>query len=380
MRLSDDALLARLVAFDSTSHRSNLALADFIADYVDRPGVRIARNPSADGTKVNLVVTTGPDDRSRRGLMLSGHMDVVPAGEAGWRTDPFTLCTVGDRFVARGACDMKGFVALALNRFAELDPAHLAGQLTLVFTYDEELGTLGARRLAETWSDAGLLPRAAIIGEPTSLAPVRMHKGHLKIRVTTSGVPAHSGYPHLGRNAIEPAGPILGALAGLNRELGAERPAHGEHFGDVPYPSLNVGVIAGGTAINVVPERCVIELGVRLLPGMSSEAMVERVRHSVHRVAPEAQVEEIGDSPPMMLRAGAEVYQRVARQSGRHGPCAVSFTTDASWLQRMGVECVICGPGSIEVAHKPNEFLPVAEFVQAGGMLRELVAAFTSDR
>lgn len=377
MSLTDEALLARLVAFDSTSCRSNLALADFIADYADRPGVRIARNPSADGSKVNLVISTGPEDRSRRGLMLCGHMDVVPAGEPGWRTDPFTLFRDGDSYVARGACDMKGFVALALNRFAALDPATLARPLTLVLTYDEELGTVGARRLADTWSEPELLPRAALIGEPTSLAAVRMHKGHLKIRVTTAGVPAHSAYPHLGRNAIEPAGAILVALAGLNQELAAERPAHGAHF-EVPFPNLNVGVIAGGSAINVVPERCVIELGVRLLPGMSSEEMLRQVRQRVTEAVPDATTEEIGDSPPMVLDEQAEIYRHLAARCGQRDTRGVSFATDASWLQRMGVECVICGPGSIEVAHKPNEFIPIAEFVRAGELVGDLVRAFTA--
>ena len=380
MPMTDEALLARLVAFDSTSHRSNLDLADFIAGYLDRPGVRIARNPSTDGSKVNLVIAAGPEDRSRRGLMLSGHMDVVPAGDSGWNSDPFTLTRVGDAFIARGACDMKGFVALAVNRFAATDPAGLARPLTLLFTYDEELGTLGARRLAETWSDAELLPRAAVIGEPTSLAAVRMHKGHLKIRVTIAGVPAHSAYPHLGRNAIEPAGPILTALAALEAELATERPLHGEHFSEVPFPTLNLGVIAGGTAINVVPERCTIELGVRLLPGMSSDAMVERVRRTVDRAVQAAVVEEIGDSPPMVLDESAEIYRHLAGCLGQRDTRAVSFTTDASWLQRMGVECVICGPGSIEAAHKPNEFLPAGEFGRAGDLLRALVSSYTSTR
>jgi acetylornithine deacetylase len=373
MQLTDEALLARLVAFDSTSHRSNLDLADFIAGYADRPGVRIARNLSADGLKTNLVVAAGPEDRSRAGLMLSGHMDVVPALESDWRTDPFVLTRVGDRYVGRGACDMKGFLALALNRFAALDPASLRQAVTLVLTYDEELGTLGARRLAETWPDRELLPRAAVIGEPTSLAVVRMHKGHLKIRVALTGVPAHSGYPHLGRNAIEPAGPVLEALARLNRELAAERPAHGEHFGAVPFPSLNVGVIAGGVAINVVPERCVIEMGVRLLPGMGSEEMVERVRGAVRRAAPDAIVDEVGDSPPMLLDERAEIHQELCRRVGQEGTRAVSFASDASWLQRLGVECVVCGPGAIEVAHKPNEWLPLAEFIRAGALLDALV-------
>jgi acetylornithine deacetylase len=373
MVMTDEALFARLVAFDSTSHRSNFDLADFISDYADGPGVRIVRNPSADGRKVNLVVTAGPEDRSRRGLLLSGHMDVVPAGEGGWRTDPFALTRVGDDYVARGASDMKGFVALALNRFVSLEPARLRNPLTLVFTYDEELGTLGARRLAETWPDPELLPRAAVIGEPTSLGVVRMHKGHLKIRVTTAGVPAHSAYPHLGRNAIEPTGPILAALAALNAELAGERPAYGEYFGAVPFPNLNVGIIAGGTAINVVPERCVIEMGVRLLPGMSSAEMVERVGRAVTLAAPDALVEEIGDSPPMLLDERAPIHQALCRHLGQHDSRAVSFTTDASWLQCMGIESVICGPGSIEVAHKPNESLPVAEFARGGELLTRVV-------
>ena len=373
MTMTDEALFARLVAFDSTSHRSNLDLADFIAEYANRTGVRIRRNPSADGRKVNLVITAGPEDRARRGLMLSGHMDVVPAGESGWRTDPFALTRVGDAYVARGACDMKGFLALALNRFAALDPARRRSPLTLVFTYDEELGTLGARRLAETWTDPELLPRSAVIGEPTSLGVVRMHKGHLKVRVTTTGVPAHSAYPHLGRSAIEPAGPILGALAALSAELAAERPRYGEYFGAVPFPSLNVGLIAGGTAINVVPERCVIDMGIRLLPGMGSAEMVERVRRAVTCAASDAVVEGIGDSPPMLVDERASIHEELCRHLGQHDSRAVSFTTDASWLQCMGVECVIWGPGSIEVAHKPNEWLPVAEFVRAGELLDRLV-------
>ncbi len=377
MTLSDEALLARLVAFDSTSHRSNLDLADFIAGYADRPGVRIARNPSADGDKVNLVIIAGPDDADRRGLMLSGHMDVVPAGDTGWRSDPFALTRANDTWVARGACDMKGFLALALNRFAARDPRRLRRPLALVFTYDEELGTLGARRLAETWSAPELLPRAAVIGEPTGLGVVRMHKGHLRVRVRTTGIPAHSAYPHLGKSAIDPAGPILLALAEMRKELAAERPAHGEYFGAIPYPTLNVGTIAGGTAINVVPERCVIELGLRLLPGMSSAAAIERVRSWVGRAAPGAAVEEIGDSPPMMLNEHAPIYRALAGHLHQHGTRAVSFTTDASWLQRMGVDCVICGPGSIEVAHKPNEFLPIAEFVRAGDLLDVLVEEHT---
>jgi acetylornithine deacetylase len=371
MQLTDEALLARLVAFDSTSHRSNLDFADFISDYADGPGVRVARNPSADGRKVNLVITAGPETADRGGLMLCGHMDVVPAGD-GWHSDPFVLTRDGDRYVARGACDMKGFLALALNRFVTHASAARRHPLAVVLTYDEELGTLGARRLAETWAAPERLPRAAVIGEPTSLGVVRMHKGHLKVRVSLSGVPAHSGYPHLGRSAIEPAGPVLVALAALGAKMTAERPADGVYFGQVPFPTLNVGTIAGGTAINVIPERCVIELGIRLLPGMSSSEAVEQVRAAVGQ-AGEVVVEEIGDSPPMVLREDAPIYRSLAGHMQQRETRAVSFTTDASWLQQLGVDCVIWGPGSIEVAHKPDESLPVAEFRRAGELLDTLV-------
>src|SRR5436309_8751007 len=178
--LSDAALLARLVAFDTTSCHSNLPLADFLGDYLDRPGVRIERNASADGTKANLIAWIGPAPRGdRAGLVLSGHMDVVPAGEAGWQSDPFTLADLGDRWVARGACDMKGFLAAAANAAlaALAEPGGLAAPLALVFTYDEEVGTLGAKRLLDSYPDAARLPRSAIIGEPTSLRVARAHKG-----------------------------------------------------------------------------------------------------------------------------------------------------------------------------------------------------------
>ena len=176
--LSDEALLARLVAFDTTSHKSNREIADFISDYLDRPGVRITRHPTADGAKLNLIVAAGPEDGDR-GLVLSGHMDVVPAESEGWESDPFSLTQRDGSYVARGAADMKGFLALAINRLAAADIPRLRHQLVLLFTHDEETGTLGARRLLDDPAVVPPLPRATIIGEPTSLRILRMHKGHL---------------------------------------------------------------------------------------------------------------------------------------------------------------------------------------------------------
>ena len=380
--LSDADLLARLIAFDTTSRNSNLPLADFLADYLDRPGVRVERNPSADGAKANLIVWVGPEPSGdRRGLVLSGHMDTVPADEAGWRSDPFTLTDEGDRWVARGSCDMKGFLAVAANLAAEVDPASLRAPLALVFTYDEEVGTLGARRLTETFPEAGALPRSAIIGEPTSLRVARVHKGHLKVRITLHGRSAHSGYPHLGLNAIEPAGRVIEALTRLRHELQAETVPNRDLFPEVPFVPLNVGTIQGGSAINVVPDRCIVEVGVRPLPGVDSADLAERIRRAaIESAAPfEPDVEVLSDSPPMLLEEGSPIHRHLCALVGQDAGASVSFATDAGWLQRLGMDCAIFGPGTIEVAHKPNESLPKSEFAAARELLARTIQAFCQE-
>jgi acetylornithine deacetylase len=383
--LSDAELLARLVAFDTTSRNSNLPLADFLCDYLDRQGVRIARNLSADGRKANVVAWVGPEPTGdRQGLVLSGHMDVVPAEEEEWESDPFTLTDsgdAGDRWIARGACDMKGFLAIAANLAAQARPADWRAPLALVFTYDEEVGTLGAKRLTESFPEAAALPRNAVIGEPTSLRVARTHKGHFKLRVTLHGVSAHSGYPHLGTNAIEPAGRVITALAGLRRELEAEAPPNRELFPEVPFIPLNVGTVHGGSAINVVPDRCVVELGVRPLPGISSAGLIERidavVRTAAAPFAPE--IELLSDSPPLLLDETAPIHRHLCALVGQSAGSSVSFATDAGWLQRLGLDCAIFGPGSIEVAHKPNEHLPKAEFAAARGLLARTIEKFCQE-
>ncbi len=374
-RLDDESLLGRLVAFDSTSHRSNLDIADFICEYLERPGVRIARYPSLDGAKLNLVIAAGPQEDSAEGLVLSGHMDVVPPEDAGWDSDPFTLTKRLGTYVARGACDMKGFLALAINRLAAVDIGRLRHPLVLILTHDEEVGTLGARRLVESWNPTPRLPRAAIIGEPTSLRVARMHKGHLRLRVDVAGVAAHSGVPHLGSNAVEAAGLAIVALRDLRRQLETERSPYSEHFPEVPFVTLNVARAAGGGAVNVVPAHCTVDLGIRLLPDMQAAAMVERVRQALHRALEGVsfQLEAMGESPPMVVAEEAPIHRLLCAQLQQEGSQSAPFATDGGWLRHLGLDCVLCGPGSIGVAHKPNEFLPVAEFLRAGDLLTSVI-------
>jgi acetylornithine deacetylase len=372
--LADTDLLARLVAFDTTSHRSNREIAEFICDYLDGPGVRIIRHATADGAKLNLIVAAGAEEGDR-GLVLSGHMDVVPAEPEGWHSDPFTLTSRDGRYIARGASDMKGFLALAINRFAAAAAGRLRHQLALVFTHDEETGTIGARRLVDETDGVPPLPRAAIIGEPTNLRVLRMHKGHLRLRLSFTGVPAHSGLPHLGVNAVEAAGRVIVALSGLRAELERERPRHAEHFPEVPYVTLNVASVAGGGAANVVPADCVLDVGMRLLPGMSADEMLGRVRAAVERAESSVPwtLTVLGESPPMITSEAAPVYRLIADELGQKETLSAPYGTDAGWLSRLGLDCVIWGPGSIAVAHKPNEWLPAAEFVRSGELLDRLI-------
>jgi acetylornithine deacetylase len=425
--LTDEELLARLVAFDSTSRNSNLPIADFLCDYLDRPGVRITRNPSPTGDKVNLIVEIGSEtvpgggtgDATdgglavgpaadpaggrpeagpvgqlaaawRPGLVMSGHMDVVPADEPEWESDPFTLADRGDRLVGRGACDMKGFLAVATNLALEalgtaagaMGSGTAAGgggplrhPLALVFTYDEEVGTLGARRLVESCAAARALPSSMLIGEPTRLRVARAHKGHLRMRITLHGRPAHSGYPHLGSSAIEPAGAVICALARLRQELAAEAPAHGELFPEVPFVPLNVGTVHGGSAINVVPDRCVVEVGLRPLPGYRSQALVERVTRAAQAAAAPLvpEVEVLSDSLPLLAAAKAPLLRRLYALVGQTEDTSASYATDAGWLQQLGMDCVLFGPGSIDHAHRPNEHVSKADLAATRTVVARLI-------
>ena len=367
-------LFRRLVSMDTTSSNSNVAMADFIANLYDRRGAEIVRIASQSEPKVNLAIRLGPPgDERRGGLILSGHMDTVPARESDWLSDPFVLTERGENFYARGAADMKGFLALAIDATRGLDSSKLREPLVLIFTYDEEVGCLGARRFVEAWPSDRRLPRNAIIGEPTSLRVVRMHKGHLKLRVAARGKGAHSGYPHLGVNAIEKGARIIEALGRLRRELESERPSHSEHFPEVPYVSLNIATVRGGNAINVVPALCEIEVGIRLLPGMKVDEIMERVRRAVHGVDAAAEVEILSDSPPLLVDREAPIHHDLATRMNQTSTETVSFASDAGWFQTLGIDCVLFGPGSIEVAHRANEFMPREELERGAELIREVI-------
>lgn len=378
--LPDQELLARLIAFNTAAPHNDLEIAGFICDYLDRPGIRIERNPSPEGDQVNLVIAAGPevDPESRSGLTLCGHVDVVPADEPEWRSDPFKLTTTEDSLVGRGTADMKGFVALAINALAAAGSRRLRRPLALVLTYDEEVGTLGARHFVASWPAERPLPRRMVVGEPTSMNAVRLHKGFTGLRIVVPGKSAHSGYPHLGKNAIEPAARAVTALADLRLELESEPCPNAVYFAEVPHVAFNVGRIRGGTADNIVPDRCEIDVAFRPLPGMESRPIVERARAAVAAAlgGGDHVFEAVHEAPPMLLAADSGLYVDLCRILGQSETVSASYATDAGWLQQGGFDCLLWGPGTIEVAHRPNESMPKEEYRRAGEILGRMVEHF----
>ena len=394
-------LLARLVAFDTTSAhgRPTAPLGDAVCEVLDHPAIRGERFDCGDGRE-NLWFETGPAcDDGRRGLLLCGHVDVVPADEPEWTADPFTLRLVsgpdGDRAIGRGACDMKGFDAVAITLLREAaERGGLQEPLCLLLTCDEEIGTVGAGRFVGQWGDRPL-PRRTIVGEPTSLRPIRGHKGHLSISIEVGGRGCHTGFPSRGVNAIERAMPVLEALRELRLAMVEERTAASPLFPETPFPVLTVASMQAGTAINVMPERVSLRVGVRLLPGQSAAAFLPRLVSTIesrgvtatlrdgleHPIpGPEDVPGEDGclivatnDTPPYAIATDDPFLAEVRGLVGDDGEHGANFGTDAGRLVPLGCDSVVFGPGDISVAHRPDEWISVAELHRAKDLLARLI-------
>jgi acetylornithine deacetylase len=365
--------LERLVAFETVSHRSVLDLCAFVAQRWEDRGLRVRRvpEPGPDG-KTNLVATIGPEGTD--GVVLSGHMDVVPVEGQPWTSDPFALTRRGDRLVGRGSADMLGFLAATTAALERFEAKDFQRQLVLVWTCDEEVGCLGSAQLvprlaeeAKTW------PRACLIGEPTDFQILRMHPGHVKLKVEVSGEAAHSSKPHLGRNAIETAAEVVLAIRDFADQLRAE--AQPDLPLEHPWVMVNTGLIEGGAAINVVPDRCVLKVGYRPLPGMDAHAVYHRLEHWLAEHFDASVRPELGLTTPSMLTAK---NTSLAAALGPHATPseleAASFATDGGNLARMGMQPLICGPGSIDVAHKADEYVEIGALHDAVEMVSDVIA------
>jgi acetylornithine deacetylase len=368
------ALLADLVGFDTTSHKSNIAIIDYIEAYLARHGVKSARVPTADGLKASLFATIGPAEVP--GIALSGHTDVVPVTGQAWDTDPFKLIERDGRLYGRGACDMKAFLACMLAMVPQFKVRALKVPIHLAFSYDEEVGCTGVRPMVAELGKSLPLPRMVFVGEPTSMSVVDAHKGPMRWHVEVTGRAAHSSIPHLGVNAITYAGRLIAELARMEEDLkSGERVAR---F-DPPYTTLQVTELAGGTASNIVPIICTFGWEIRRLPGFDGSAVDARFRdfaatHCVpdmQRLAPETgiKIDITNEVPAFSADPKAEIVPLALKLAGQNETFAVCYATEASLFQAGGSPSVVIGPGDIAQAHTANEFISVSEIEKCLGFL-----------
>lgn len=365
---SVEQTLATLVAYPTISDRPVTGIAAYLAERFSDLGMRIELLESSEPGKCNLVCSAGPPGTD--GIVLSGHMDVVPVEGQPWTSDPFTLTARDDRLIGRGSCDMKAFLAATVEALGRIDLSRLQRELVLIWTHDEEVGCLGSRWLADHFVAIGRpLPTLALIGEPTSFNILRMHPGHAAARIHCAGRAAHSSRPDLGANAIRLAARVIDALDGLAEEW--RREVRFEGLLERPFVVMNVATIRGGSAINIVPDSCVIELGFRPLPGMDPDELFARIRERVEAIG-DVRAELSRVTPAMLTPAGTALEEILTPWSVGAG--AAAFATDGGNLARAGVRALVFGPGSIDVAHRADEYVPVGELHRAVDVVEEVVA------
>jgi acetylornithine deacetylase len=372
-------LLGKLAAFPTVSDRSNLDLIAFVADYLRSLGAEPALAPSADGTKAALHVGFGP--KTSGGVLLSAHTDVVPVEGQPWSGDPFTLREHDGRLYARGACDMKGFAACALA----MAPQFIASgrPIQILLSYDEETTCLGSLDFIRRFGVDIPRPDAVIVGEPTQMQVADAHKGVATFRTTVRGVEAHSARPSLGASAISAAAEIVVDIDRLAREW-ERNPGPDARF-DPPWATYHVGTIAGGTARNILARECVIGWEFRGLPGMrAADAMAEveafiaahalpRLRR--HRAEPTIDTVLDVDVPGLAAEPGSRAATLALRLARANVTVAVPFATEAGHFQAAGVSTIVCGPGSIEQAHKPDEYVEMEQIVECLAFMQRLCDA-----
>lgn len=374
------SLLSRLVAFDTTSVLSNLALIGFVEERLRAAGLEVERYASEDGRKANLLATLGPLDVG--GLMLAGHTDVVPVEGQAWSSDPFTLREAEGRCYGRGTADMKGFLALAILAAEAVRHRRLKLPLHLAFTYDEETGCQGAALLMRRLKAAGrVLPRCAVIGEPSNFQVFRMHKGIAGVRVRFRGVEGHSGKPRKGANAIYPAAQVVARLVELEAELEARRSMESEF--EVPYTTVSVGRLRAGTALNIIPNHAELLFEYRTMPGEDPDYVLnqvmgyieERVRPAFQARHPDARIElqVVTRGAPMLLPPGSEIEALALELTGARRATAAPYYSEGAEYVGAGIPTVLCGPGDIDQAHRPDEYVTHEQLQRGLPLLARLI-------
>jgi len=363
-------ILEKLVGFPSVVGTPNNDIVEWIAAYLSSFGIKSHVLAGPEGDRANLFATIGPADRP--GYILSGHMDVVPAGEAGWNSDPFTLRADGEKLYGRGASDMKGFLAAVLAAVPALVAAPLARPIHLAFSYDEEAGCRGVPHLLARLPDLCLAPLGAIIGEPSGMRAILAHKGKAAAKVTITGRTGHSSRPDLGLNAIHAMTEVLQASVAAAAEL-TNGPFESEF--EPPYSSISVGTIRGGQAVNVIPDHCSLEIEARAISSAEPQALFAPVQTAAAALTArgfEVDWQLLSAYPALLLACSSPLAALLEDLTGIEPLAAVSYGTEAGLYQQVGIDAIVCGPGDIARAHKPNEFILTSELAACQTMIETL--------
>ena len=373
-------MIEKLVAFDTTSRNSNLELIEFVETYLEPFGARCQRTYNDDGTKANLLASVGPDVEG--GIILSGHTDVVPIDGQPWVTDPWVVTEKDGKLYGRGTSDMKSFSAIGLALVPEFIKGGLKVPLHFALSYDEEVGCIGVHRLVEDMPGRIKSPRCAIIGEPTHMQVVSANKGIRTFRTTVEGKEGHSSLPAGGANAILYAVELINHLMDLKQVM-VDKGDSSERF-NPPHTTISVGVIEGGTATNIIPRACSFGWEYRPLPQEDADLIKNEFQSHVDNIVLPRLKQEAGDEgsiitednvwvPGLVGESGNEAEALALRLTGANRTESVSYAAEAGIFHNKGIPSVICGPGQIEVAHQPNEFVSLEQVDQSIQFFRKLM-------
>jgi len=373
--------LKKLVSFDTTSRNSNLPLIDYVDEWFLVHHSVTHRIYDTTGNKANLFATLPAHDGSvNGGIILSGHTDVVPVDGQTWETDPFAATKVGGRIYGRGTCDMKGFLAVALTLLPKLQHLKLPHPVHFALSYDEEVGCIGASSMIAELKKMGINPSACVVGEPTEMRPVTAHKGINLFRCRLHGRAAHSSLTIQGCNAIEHAAKLMSWIRELGKQLqqGAK-----DTFYDVPFSSITTNLISGGNAINTIPSMCEFFFEFRNLPTINPREITQKIQNYIqHELLPgmrqeyhEAKVEltSLAAVPGLEASEDAEVTKATRALTKEKDIFKVAYATEAGLFQQSGIPTIVCGPGSIEQAHRANEYITIEQLDQCEKFLFDLV-------
>lgn len=371
--ITSRTLLERLVAFDTTSRESNLALIDFVWHYLTDLGVNCELIHNAGRSKANLYARLGPAGSG--GILLSGHSDVVPVDGQNWSVPSFALSERDGKLYGRGTADMKGFIACMLAAVPHFLAQPLAQPLHLAISYDEEVGCLGVRTLLDVLASRPEKPDLCLIGEPTELQPVLGHKGKLAVRCEVQGAACHSAYAPQGVNAIQYAAKLIHRLTAIGEVFAA--PERQDTRFDPPFTTVQTGLIQGGRALNIVPAECTFDFEVRTLPQDDAQQVAEELeRYAQRELLPQMRAvnsdTEIRFYPLSSYPGLYTAAQLLAHLTGSEAFSTVAFGTEGGLFHQAGIPSVICGPGSMAQGHKPDEFITIEQLDACDAMLRRL--------